>query len=83
MKLAIISDIHGNFHALEAVLKDISDQGADEVICLGDLATIGPQPREVIRKIQETGIRSLRGNHDLALLETSKATEYQIASIEI
>ena len=83
MKLAIISDIHGNYHALEAVLKDISDQGADKIICLGDLATIGPQPREVIRKIQEAGINSIMGNHDLALLEPGKATEYQIASIEI
>ncbi len=79
MKLAIISDIHGNCHALEAVLKDISDQEADEIICLGDLATIGPQPGEVIRKIQAAEINSIMGNHDLALLEPGKAAEYQIA----
>jgi putative phosphoesterase len=79
MKLAMISDIHGNFHALESVLKDISAQGADKTYCLGDLATIGPQPTEVIEIIDGLGISSIMGNHDLALLDPEKAVELQIA----
>ncbi len=79
MKIALISDIHGNYHALEAVLIDISDHNVDEIICLGDLATIGPQPLRVIRRLREMGIVTIMGNHDLALLDPDKAGEFQIA----
>ena len=79
MKIALISDIHGNYEALTAVFDDISEQSADKIYCLGDLVTIGPQPTEVIEKIDGLGISSIMGNHDLAILDPEKAVEFQIA----
>lgn len=65
--IAIISDIHSNIDALEAVLDDISNLGIDEIICLGDLIGYGPNPREVIQKARNWRF-CLRGNHEDALL---------------
>ncbi|MEX2120578.1 MAG: metallophosphoesterase family protein [Pirellulales bacterium] len=48
VKRAIISDIHGNLAALEAVLADIREQRIDHVGCLGDIIAYGPHPRECI-----------------------------------
>lgn len=48
MKVAILSDIHANWHALEAVMQDLTNQGCEKVLCLGDIAMAGPQPRMVI-----------------------------------
>ncbi len=48
MKRALISDIHSNLEALEAVLEDIHQQGISEVYCLGDIVGYGPNPRECL-----------------------------------
>ena len=48
MKIAIISDIHGNNEALDAVLKDIEEQKCDKIFCLGDLAMAGPEPDKAV-----------------------------------
>ena len=53
MKIAIISDIHGNDEALTAVLNDINSQKCDKIFCLGDLAMAGPEPSKVTNKIKE------------------------------
>jgi putative phosphoesterase len=63
-RLALISDIHGNCVALDAVLADATAHGADEIVCLGDLAAGGPQPREAIRRLRELGCPTVRGNAD-------------------
>ena len=68
MRLAIISDIHGNLHALELVLADLGKANVDQVICLGDVASLGPQPREVIVRLKELKIPTIMGNHDNYLL---------------
>ncbi len=68
MRIAIISDVHGNLTALEAVLADIDPETVDALICLGDLAFKGPQPAECIRRIRELGIPCLHGNTDVALV---------------
>lgn len=52
MKIAIISDIHGNMQALETVVNDIKNNNCEKVFCLGDLAMAGPQPRAVIDYIK-------------------------------
>lgn len=52
MKIAIISDIHGNNEALDVVLKDIEEQKCDKIFCLGDLAMAGPEPSRVVNRIQ-------------------------------
>lgn len=64
MRLAFVSDIHGNLPALTAVLDDIEGRGADEVICLGDIVDLGPQSPEVIALLRERGIPCIEGNHD-------------------
>jgi diadenosine tetraphosphatase ApaH/serine/threonine PP2A family protein phosphatase len=66
MKLAIISDIHGNLEALEAVLKDISFAGCAKTYCLGDVVGYGPAPNEVCARLQELNIETIQGNHDEA-----------------
>lgn len=69
MKVAILSDIHGNLEALEAVSADIEERGVDRVICLGDNIGYGPDPEEVVRHIRSRGYESILGNHEFALFD--------------
>ncbi|QMW05567.1 metallophosphoesterase family protein [Spirosoma foliorum] len=64
LKIAILSDIHGNLPAFKAVLNDIDAQGVDQVFCLGDLVDFAPWPNEVIDLLRKNRIPSLLGNHD-------------------
>ncbi len=66
MKVAVISDIHGNFQALESVILDIGKEKCDKIWCLGDLAMAGPQPRMVLSYIMEHGYdwTIIQGNTD-------------------
>jgi putative phosphoesterase len=76
MKIAILSDIHGNIVALEAVLKDLEAQGnVDHILMPGDMFAYGPAPQEVLAALQElTNVHFLRGNTDRYLLEVSYPT---------
>lgn len=69
MKLAIISDIHGNLYALRKVLEDIDDEKADLTICLGDLVGYGPHPNEVVATIKRKNILCLKGNYDASVVD--------------
>ncbi|MDR3010742.1 MAG: metallophosphatase family protein [Sphingobacterium sp.] len=64
IQLAIISDIHANIIALDAVLADISKRDITQIYCLGDLVDFAPWGNEVIARIQEKNILCLLGNHD-------------------
>lgn len=64
MKLAVLSDIHANIHALEAVLAEIDRQDVDLIVCLGDLVGYGAFPNEVIETIRRRNIPTIRGNYD-------------------
>jgi putative phosphoesterase len=68
-RVALISDIHGNAVSLDAVLADLAHRRVDRVVCLGDLAAGGPQPREVIMRLGEVGCAAVRGNADGWLLD--------------
>jgi predicted phosphodiesterase len=68
MRLAVLSDIHANLAALDAVRDDLPE--VDEIWVLGDIVGYGPQPNEVIRRLQELGARSVMGNHDGAAIGT-------------
>ena len=68
MRIALIADIHGNAVALDRVLSDIDNQKPDQVICLGDVAATGPQPRQVIARLRAAGIPVVMGNADEWLL---------------
>ncbi len=65
---AIISDIHGNLEALQAVLKDIEARGIAEIVCLGDVIGYGPNPRECLDIVRQRCRLCLMGNHDHAVL---------------
>ncbi len=67
MKRALISDLHSNLEALEAVFADIRSQGISEVYCLGDLVGYGPNPRECIDMVMKCKV-CLLGNHDQGAL---------------
>jgi predicted phosphodiesterase len=77
MRLAIVSDIHGNLTALEAVIADIERRGVDVVVHGGDLALGGCQPAEVVDRIRELGWPGIVGNTD-QLLWTPDSYEIQL-----
>lgn len=74
MKVAVISDIHGNYQALESVLADIENQGCEKILCLGDLAMAGPQPDVVLEYIMNYTFDKweiIQGNTDKLIGECS------------
>lgn len=65
MRIAVISDIHSNLYALQAVLKDIEQKNIDKIVCTGDLVGYHTHPDEVVNLIREKNIDTVMGNHDL------------------
>lgn len=65
--IAILSDIHGNIEALDAVLSDLRHQPCDLILCAGDLVGYGPHPNEVIERIKALNIQTVMGNYDEAI----------------
>ncbi len=68
MRVAVISDIHGNAPALDAVLADVDEQAPDAIWCLGDLVGYGAQPNECVRTVRDRAGVCLLGNHDMSVL---------------
>lgn len=64
MSIAVISDIHGNLPALEAVLDDVARRRPDSIYCLGDLVGYAPFPNETIDRIRREAIPTIMGNYD-------------------
>ncbi|MDX6766587.1 MAG: metallophosphoesterase family protein [Candidatus Methylacidiphilales bacterium] len=64
MKVALISDIHSNLEALEAVLEDCRKQGLEEFVCLGDIVGYGADPGPCVERIMALKCPALKGNHD-------------------
>jgi len=67
MRLGLISDIHGNLLALDAVIGELNESGIDRLVCLGDLAA-GPEPRATIGRLRELDCPVVLGNWDSWLL---------------
>ena len=64
MKIALFSDIHANYPALEACLKSIEDQNPDAIYCLGDMVGYNIWPNVVFYDIRKRGISTIAGNYD-------------------
>lgn len=76
MKYAVISDIHANESALQQVLTDAREQGAEKIICLGDIVGYGPLPAESVALIRAQADLVLAGNHDDAVTERCAADDF-------
>jgi putative phosphoesterase len=76
MRVALISDLHGNLVALRAVLEDVRRSNVDRLVCLGDVATLGPAPREVLETLAELRCPCILGNHDEFLLDADLIRSY-------
>jgi putative phosphoesterase len=74
MQIAFISDIHGHYQALQAVLSDIAQNHVQSVVCLGDVISLGPQPRQVIELLQKTDCQLVMGNHDEPFVDPARMT---------
>jgi putative phosphoesterase len=81
MKVALISDLHGNEVAFTAVLASIRRGGADQIVCLGDVATLGPRPGAVLEGLRALGCLCILGNHDEFLLDPQLVHGYSEAPI--
>jgi predicted phosphodiesterase len=64
MRIAVLADIHANLVALEAVMETIAAEGVERVVCLGDLATLGPAPNRTLDLLRVKDWLFVRGNHD-------------------
>ena len=82
MRVAVISDIHGNLHALEAVGSAIEEEQPDAIWCLGDLVGYGPRPNECCARVAEVADVCLIGNHDLGVLEEISLDEFSHEAAE-
>jgi len=80
MRLAILSDIHSNLPALEAVLADARDAAVDEIWCLGDVVGYGAQPDQCATLVREQCSVCLVGNHDLAALDALDISTFSPAA---
>jgi diadenosine tetraphosphatase ApaH/serine/threonine PP2A family protein phosphatase len=76
MRVAVISDVHANYHALEAVLKEIDAARVDAVWCLGDTVGYGPRPNECCDLVRDRAGHCLVGNHDLVVLGELTVNEF-------
>ena len=82
MKVAVISDIHANLQALEAVLEEIDSEPHDEIWCLGDAVGYGANPNEVVEILASRCSVVLIGNHDLAALDRIEITNFSVNAAE-
>jgi predicted phosphodiesterase len=76
MRVAVISDVHANFHALEAVLEQIDAEDVDAIWCLGDVVGYGPLPNECCDTVRRRCDVCLVGNHDLVALGQINVSDF-------
>ena len=81
MNIAVLSCIHSNLAALEAVLRDIDQQPVDQIYCLGDLVGYGPYPNEVVARIRELDIPTCQGCWDEDIVDGLNACDCSYPSL--
>ena len=82
MRVAVISDVHANYRALEAVLEEIDAARVDAVWCLGDTVGYGPRPNECCDSVSSRSSYSLVGNHDLVVLGELSISDFNDEAAE-
>lgn len=82
-RIALISDLHANEHALSRVLADAKGAGVDGIACLGDVCTLGPRPREVLAMIREHASWFILGNHDEYMFRPELLGEHSDAPVVV
>jgi predicted phosphodiesterase len=82
MRIALLSDVHGNRPAFEAVLDDVDSEGAEEIWCLGDLVGYGAEPDECVALARERCNLTLAGNHDLVVAGEIPITDFSRSAAE-
>lgn len=85
MRYGLISDIHGNLEALQAVYKEIDKLGVDEILCLGDVIGYGPDPEKCLELVRERANVILAGNHDhapIGLVDVTYFNTYAKRAVE-
>ena len=82
MRYGIISDIHGNYDALEAVLEGLSGEGIDSIICLGDVVGYGPEPAQCLQRVKSAADYIVAGNHDLAVADRLSIRNFNMLARE-
>ncbi|HEY6561285.1 MAG TPA: metallophosphoesterase family protein [Polyangiaceae bacterium] len=75
-RIGLISDVHGNEIALEAVLEKLRDVRVDRIVCLGDVAALGPRPVAVLQQLEDIGCECLLGNHDEFMIQPELVLGY-------
>lgn len=75
-KYAVISDIHSNIEALQAVADDIEEQKVDEILCLGDLVGYGSDPNACVEMVKDMATIVIPGNHDWAAIGLTNILEF-------
>lgn len=81
MNIAVLSCIHSNLEALEAVLRDIDQQSVDQIYCLGDLVGYGPYPNEVVARIRGLAIPTCQGCWDEDIVDGLNACDCSYPSL--
>lgn len=83
MRIAFISDIHSNIHALKKVMEDIEKENVDRIICCGDIVGYNAFPSECLAVVKEKTVDSVLGNHDYATItgDTGWFNEYGVAGV--
>ena len=75
-RIALISDVHGNLPAFQAVLRTIEEEGVDGIWCLGDLVGYGAQPNECVALAADKLDLCLMGNHDLVVIDQLEISDF-------
>ncbi len=83
MRVALFSDLHGHEVAVRAVLRDIARCGVDQIVCLGDVATLGPHPRQVLALLRDLNCLVIEGNHDAFMTDVDLIKTYTEAPVVV
>jgi putative phosphoesterase len=79
MRIALLSDVHGNLPALEAVLYDLDEDTVDATVCAGDVVGYGPWPGECVERVREACSAVVQGNHDRTVETPAEYSQNEMA----